>query len=175
MLDLSVIILTYNEKLHIERCLKKLLPLFSSTNPSSLIPNPLTLPSGRVFLVDCHSTDGTQEIARAYGAEVVEHAWPGTQAVQFNWALDNLPIKTKWVLRLDADEYLCPETIEEVKQLLEGGIRDEELGIRKETNPQSNSQSLTTNPLDNDAVTSLSLSRALGRGGSSGAERGKSS
>ncbi len=161
MLDLSVIILTYNEKLHIERCMKKLLPLFSSSNPSSPIPNPLFLPRGRVFVVDCHSTDGTQEIARSFGAEVVEHAWPGTQAKQFNWALDNLPIQTKWILRLDADEYLYPETIEEVKRVLgldQGlGMRDQGLGIRDEnTNPQS----LTTNPCAEGAITSLSLSRA---------------
>jgi len=50
---------------------------------------------------------------------LVFHAWPGTQARQFNWALDNLPIQTKWVLRLDADEYLCPELIVEIKSKLE--------------------------------------------------------
>ena len=49
------------------------------------------------------------------GAEVVAHEWPGTQAEQFNWALDNLPIKTEWVLRLDADEYLTEALIEELK------------------------------------------------------------
>ncbi|MBR3223388.1 MAG: hypothetical protein IKF72_14305 [Kiritimatiellae bacterium] len=39
-------------------------------------------------------------------------------AKQFNWALDNLPIEAKWVLRLDADEYLYQEAVEEVKELL---------------------------------------------------------
>ena len=50
---------------------------------------------------------------------LVFHAWPGIQTRQFNWALDNLPIQTKWVLRLDADEYLCPELIQEIKSMLE--------------------------------------------------------
>ncbi len=109
MLDLSVVILAANEKLHIGRCMEKLLPLYGGG---------VTLPAGRVFVVDCFSTDGTQEIARSYGAEVVEHAWPGCQATQFNWALEHLPIKTGWVLRLDADEYLFPETIEEVRSQL---------------------------------------------------------
>lgn len=108
MIDLSVIILTKDEKLHIGRCMEKLLPLFGGEK----------LPEGRVFVVDCFSTDGTQEIAKSYGAEVVEHAWPGYQAAQLNWALDNLPIKTTWVLRLDADEYLYEDAIEEVKMLL---------------------------------------------------------
>ena len=46
---------------------------------------------------------------------VVEHEWPGLYAKQFNWALDNLPIETKWVLRMDADEYLTEATIERLK------------------------------------------------------------
>ncbi len=107
--DLSVVILAANEKLHIGRCLEKLLPLYGAVGK---------LPAGRVFVVDCFSTDGTQKIARSCGAEVVEHTWPGNQAEQFNWALDNLPIKTGWILRLDADEYLFPETIAEIREKL---------------------------------------------------------
>lgn len=101
MLDLSVIILTYNEELHIRRCLENVLPF-----------------AKKVFVVDCFSTDKTKEIASHLGAEVVEHAWPGNQAEQFNWALDNLPISTEWVLRLDADEYLLPELVEELREKL---------------------------------------------------------
>lgn len=101
MLDLSVIILTYNEELHIRRCLENVLPF-----------------AKKVFVVDCFSTDKTKEIASRLGAEVVEHAWPGNQAEQFNWALDNLPISTEWVLRLDADEYLLPELVEELREKL---------------------------------------------------------
>lgn len=72
----------------------------------------------KVFVVDCFSTDKTKEIASHLGAVVVEHAWPGNQAEQFNWALDNLPISTEWVLRLDADEYLLPELVEELREKL---------------------------------------------------------
>ena len=57
------------------------------------------------------------------GATVVYREWPGNQAAQFNWALDNLPIKTTWILRLDADEYLYPETIAELRGLVtDGGL-----------------------------------------------------
>lgn len=92
MLDLSVIVLTKDEAVHIGRCLENVREI-----------------ARRVYVVDCFSTDGTQEIARDMGAEVVEHAWPGNQAEQFNWALDTLPIDTEWILRLDADEYLTEE------------------------------------------------------------------
>lgn len=101
MLDLTSIVLTKNEALHIERCIKNLAPICK-----------------KIYVIDCFSDDGTQEIARSCGAEVVEHEWPGNQAAQFNWALDNLRIGTEWVLRLDADEYLTPELAEELKSKL---------------------------------------------------------
>lgn len=109
MTDIAVIILTKNEKLHIGRCLEKL---------AHLDPR-------QIFIVDCFSSDGTQDAAKGFGAAVIEHEWPGNQAAQFQWALDNLPIVAQWVLRLDADEYLTDElTVEITKKLprLEDGI-----------------------------------------------------
>ncbi len=103
--DLAVIILQKNEKLHIKRCLEKLAPLAPR----------------QIFVVDCFSTDGSDKIAAEMGATVVYRAWPGLYAQQFNWALDNLPIKASWILRLDADEYLYPETCEEVQRLVTSG------------------------------------------------------
>ena len=102
MLDLSVVILTRDEHLHIARCLERLVPL----EPR------------QVFVVDCFSSDGTQRIAEDHGAIVAEHKWPGNQAVQFNWALDNLSIEANWVLRIDADEYLSDGLIDEIKNFV---------------------------------------------------------
>lgn len=99
MIDISVVILTKDEKLHIKRCLERLAPL----EPR------------QIFVVDCFSVDGTDKIAVEMGAAVVQRKWPGLYAKQFNWALDNLPIQAKWVLRMDADEYLTLETIERLK------------------------------------------------------------
>ncbi len=65
------------------------------------------------------SKDKTQEICLEFdNVEVVEHAWPGNQAEQFNWALDNLKIDTGWIFRLDADEYLTLELIDELRTKL---------------------------------------------------------
>lgn len=101
-LDLTTIILTYNEELHIRRCLENVCPF-----------------SKRVIIVDSPSTDRTCEIAREFeNVEVVVHKYPGNQAEQFNWAIDNLAIDTEWVLRIDADEYLLPELVEEVNAKL---------------------------------------------------------
>ena len=100
---LSVIILTRDEQLHIRRCIERVRPIATE-----------------IFVVDCDSVDDTQSIARSLGATVVEHPWPGCQAKQLNWALDNLPLTGDWVLRLDADEYLTEALIAEIQAKLEG-------------------------------------------------------
>lgn len=101
MLDISVIILTFNEEIHIKRCLDRISPFVKS-----------------VFIIDSFSTDKTLEIAREYGnVTILQNKWTN-YATQFNWGLENADIKTKWILRLDADEYLTPELIEELKEKL---------------------------------------------------------
>lgn len=102
MLDLSVIILTKDEELHIERCLKNINPI-----------------AKEIFIIDSFSTDRTIEIAHRYPkVRVLQNKWVNNYAYQFNWGLDNAPITGKWILRLDADEYLMPELIEELKKKL---------------------------------------------------------
>ena len=87
MLDITAIILTYNEEIHIRRCLENVKQF-----------------AKRIIIVDCFSKDKTCEIAKEMGAEVIQHEWPSTKyAGQFNWALENAAITTEWVLRLDAD------------------------------------------------------------------------
>ena len=102
MLDISVIILTYNEEIHIRRCLDNVL-LFAKD----------------IFIIDSFSTDRTLEIARKYSnVHVLQNKWGNNYAKQFNWGLEHAPIHTQWVLRLDADEYLLPELIEELQEKL---------------------------------------------------------
>ncbi len=96
----SLIVLTYNEEVHLGRCLESVSGLATD-----------------IFVVDSFSTDSTVEVARRYGAQVVQRAFVN-QAEQFNWALDHLPLTTAWLLRLDADEYLTPELKKELEQRL---------------------------------------------------------
>lgn len=100
MLDISVIILTYNEELHIERCIR---------NAQRY--------ARQVYVVDSFSTDRTVELARHLGAEVVQHKWEN-YARQFAWALRNLPVSTEWIWRQDADEWLTDELIDELHTVL---------------------------------------------------------
>ena len=102
MLDLTTIILTYNEEIHIRRCLENVCPI-----------------SKKVYVIDSPSTDHTVDICKEFdNVEVVTHQYPGNQAAQFNWAVDNMKVDTEWVLRLDADEYLTPELIDELREKL---------------------------------------------------------
>lgn len=68
----------------------------------------------KVFVVDSASTDETCEIAAAMGAHVVVHKQSGPFLIstQRNWALENLPITSEWILFLDADE----ESTDEFKE-----------------------------------------------------------
>lgn len=90
MSDLAVIILVRNEELHIERAIRSVQGIAS-----------------QIFVVDSGSTDQTLDIARSLGADVFHNDWLN-YATQVNWALDNCPIQTSWVMRLDADEYVLP-------------------------------------------------------------------
>ena len=96
MNDLTVIILTRDEEIHLPRALASLAPL-----------------SARVIIVDSGSTDATTRIARAAGAEVWQNPWTN-HAQQFNWALDQLGSQTRWVFRLDADEVVTPALVAQI-------------------------------------------------------------
>lgn len=100
MQDISVIILTFNEEKHIARCIKSLSTF-----------------TDKVFIVDSGSTDKTVEIAKGLGAEVIVNQWVN-YATQFNFGIENNPFKTKWLMRMDSDEYVLPELSDEINQKL---------------------------------------------------------
>lgn len=98
MLDISVIILTYNEEKHIERCVKNAFRF-----------------AKEVVLVDSFSTDNTVSIAQGLGAVVYQNKWENNHAKQLNWGLETIPFTQPWIFRLDADEFLTDELINEIK------------------------------------------------------------
>jgi glycosyltransferase involved in cell wall biosynthesis len=66
-----------------------------------------------IFVVDSQSSDGSIELARQHGAEVVQFEFSGSWPKKKNWALENLPFRNEWVFILDADEVLPPEAEQE--------------------------------------------------------------
>jgi glycosyltransferase involved in cell wall biosynthesis len=71
-----------------------------------------------VVVVDSYSRDRTVEIARAWGADVVQHPFE-SYSRQKNWALDTLPWRNEWLLIVDADERVTPELAEEIQQVVQ--------------------------------------------------------
>lgn len=99
-MNITAIILTYNEEIHLARCLQSIQPL----RPS-------------IVIVDSFSTDNTAKIGESFGARILVHPFL-SHASQFNWALTQLNDAVEWVLRLDADEYLTPALIDEIQAKL---------------------------------------------------------
>ena len=89
-MQLSVVIITFNEEANIGRTLQSVQPLFADGK-------------GEVIVVDSGSTDRTVEIAKSFGAKVFVEEWKGF-AAQKNSAIDRAT--GDWILSLDADEEL---------------------------------------------------------------------
>lgn len=85
---ITAIILTYNEEKHIARCIRSLKDVCEE-----------------ILVIDSFSKDQTVEIAEELGAKVYQHTFIN-QATQFNWAIEECPINTEWIWRVDADEYV---------------------------------------------------------------------
>jgi glycosyltransferase involved in cell wall biosynthesis len=104
----SVIIPVKNEDENLKRCL------------------PALDWADEVFVVDSQSTDKTEEVALAAGAQVVQFHYNGTYPKKKNWALDHLLFRNEWVLIIDADELVVPELASEITRRIS---RDEADGF----------------------------------------------
>ena len=99
MIDATAIILTKNEQSNIGDCLKSLQGF-----------------AKRCVVVDSGSTDDTESIARSFGADFYFHEFEN-YSKQFNWAIDNVGVSTKWTIRIDADERFPDELKAELAKL----------------------------------------------------------
>lgn len=84
--------------------------------PACLAALPAALP---VMVMDSGSTDGTVEIARQAGAQVMVNPWPGF-AAQRNLCLEVCRDRADWVLFVDADEIFPPAFFEWLTSILAG-------------------------------------------------------
>ncbi len=83
--------------------------------------------SDDIHVVDSFSTDRTLDIARAAGAQIVQHPF-SDYGNQRNWAIENLPLKHDWQLHLDADERLSEELASSLPKLALGGQSENTVG-----------------------------------------------
>src|SRR5271170_5758308 len=97
-LPVSVIIAARNEAHNLPPCLEALHDV------------------GEIYVIDSQSTDATPEIARSFGAKVVQFHYQGGWPKKRQWAMENLALAFDWIFLVDADEALTPELAEEIRR-----------------------------------------------------------
>ena len=103
MLDLTIAIPALNEELNLAGCLECIDTDFVK----------------KIVIIDSGSTDNTLAIAEKFGVQVIDFKWDGKFPKKRNWFLRNHTPQTKWVLFLDADEYLTESFKSELTNKLE--------------------------------------------------------
>ena len=93
----SVAIITKNEEVNLERCLRSVSW------------------ADEIIIVDSGSTDATLSIAKKFNAKIYQTDWPG-YGLQKQRAFSYC--KNDWILSIDADEELSPKLINEIKNCL---------------------------------------------------------
>jgi glycosyltransferase involved in cell wall biosynthesis len=96
---------------------RKITVIIPTFNVEDLIAQAIesVLWADEIFVVDSFSTDKTVEIAKSYGARVVQHEYVYS-AKQKNWAIPQA--KNDWILLLDSDEVVTDELRKTTEQLL---------------------------------------------------------
>lgn len=102
--QLSAVIITFNEEHNIGRCLESIKDVVDE-----------------IVVVDSFSTDRTREICESYGAKFIEHIFEG-HIQQKNWAITQA--SNPYVLSLDADEALDETLKQEVLKTKNNWVAD---------------------------------------------------
>lgn len=97
---IHAIVLTLNEASHIERCVESIRAHVSS-----------------ITVIDSGSTDETVALAVSLGANVIYNTFVN-HAQQLNFGLDAVAGSGDWILRIDADEVLDPESTHSLLQAI---------------------------------------------------------
>ncbi len=97
-LTLSLCMIVRNEEQMLPRCLAAIAPAVDE-----------------MVIVDTGSQDATIEIARSFGATVIEHPWTGSFSEARNISFE--AATGDWLLYLDADEILVAQDAERLREL----------------------------------------------------------
>jgi len=97
--SITAVILTYNEQIHLQRCLDSLKNCVE-----------------KIYVIDSFSSDSTEDIANNNNISIIHIEWENSYSKKYNTALNTIDFKTDWVLRIDADEYLTERLATEIVQ-----------------------------------------------------------
>lgn len=96
--------LTFNEEDNLRRCL----PVLAEW-------------ADDIVIVDSFSTDRTADMAREFGARVVQHKFEG-HARQWLWGMAHIDFKYEWVFMHDPDHRVMPDLQHEMKKVFSHGV-----------------------------------------------------
>jgi len=100
-LPVTIIMLTLNEEHHLQDAIGNVKPW-----------------TEEIFIVDSCSTDKTVDIALEHEVKIVQRPFTNF-GDQWNFAIERLPIKTPWTMKLDPDERITPELVEEMRRAIQ--------------------------------------------------------
>ncbi|WP_395785647.1 glycosyltransferase family 2 protein [Aquirufa sp.] len=98
--NLSIIVLTFNEEIHLKRLIENI----------SQITN-------KIYVVDSFSTDLTVTILNENNINFKQNKFIN-HSKQLNFAIDTNPFNTTWMMRIDADEIITDSLIDELNNTL---------------------------------------------------------
>jgi glycosyltransferase involved in cell wall biosynthesis len=104
MIDISAVIITYNEEKNIARCINSLKDVVSE-----------------IVVVDSYSTDATVEIAKGLGAKIYYKEFNG-YGEQKDFAQNQA--EYNWILSLDADEAISKELSDAIMDMRRNPVSD---------------------------------------------------
>lgn len=94
----SIVLAVFNEEKNLEACLKSVEDI-----------------ADEIVIVDGTSKDKTVEIAKKFEAKVIVRENPKIFHINKQIAIDGA--NKDWIIQLDADEHLSPESIKEIKEI----------------------------------------------------------
>lgn len=105
MKKISVVLAVFNEEKNLKACLDSVKDL-----------------AWEIVIVDGGSTDKTLEIAKSFGARIIQTDNPSVFHINKNKAIDEA--EGDWILQLDADEVVSKDLVQEIKKAVasEGDI-----------------------------------------------------
>lgn len=96
---ITVIVTTYNEELHLGRCLQALQNF------------------DEIIVLDSNSTDSTKDIARKHNARVENFTWDKLYPKKRQYCLNNIKTRHDYIFFVDADEMMLPALVAEISAL----------------------------------------------------------
>lgn len=110
-MNFSVLILTFNEAIHIQRCLENILQY-----------------SDDIVVLDSYSNDNTQELCANYPVRFIQNSFV-THSKQVNYALENINFEHEILLRLDADEIVTTTPSAVIRETSKMGAEEFSAGV----------------------------------------------